>query len=287
MSRTEDWSEFVQVPVEAEIVELAGRWKHGWIPLDATAVASKTKGKGVGGKSGNKKWWSSGSRKAGDSSNGAGRKVLKTDDSRFKAQTRSEKEDRPEWSDDDDDDYWEAMGVAPEDRPERNEDDDDDYFQALGERLEPKKVEKVLFRGKARPKKIEIKSETKKDTSKADRTGVVSTMLKAQNSKIRRDADKRTGVLSGGEDELLGSLKSQKKNSPQKFTPADEALMKRLALRKRKHGTHRHPKSPEGAREAHETVTRAKAGGESTQTAVDRRVQKLQALRKSDGRPKA
>lgn len=48
---TEDWSEFI--PPGAEVVELAGKWKHGWIPLDATAVSSKMKGK-----TGGKKWWS-------------------------------------------------------------------------------------------------------------------------------------------------------------------------------------------------------------------------------------
>lgn len=36
---------------EADAIELAGRWKHGWIPLDAVAHASKMKG-GKG-----KPWW--------------------------------------------------------------------------------------------------------------------------------------------------------------------------------------------------------------------------------------
>lgn len=58
MGKTEDWSEFIPAPVDSEVIELAGKWKHGWIPLDATAVSSKTKGKGVGGSGGNKKWWS-------------------------------------------------------------------------------------------------------------------------------------------------------------------------------------------------------------------------------------
>lgn len=48
MSRNEDWSEYTQ----SETVELAGKWKHGWIPLDATAVSSKMKGN-----TGGKKWW--------------------------------------------------------------------------------------------------------------------------------------------------------------------------------------------------------------------------------------
>lgn len=37
---------------EADEIELAGRWKHGYIPLDAEALASKTKGR-----TGGKKWW--------------------------------------------------------------------------------------------------------------------------------------------------------------------------------------------------------------------------------------
>jgi hypothetical protein len=37
------------------VLELAGKWKHGWIPLDATAVTSKTKGK-----KGANPWWSGG-----------------------------------------------------------------------------------------------------------------------------------------------------------------------------------------------------------------------------------
>lgn len=37
------------------VLELAGKWKHGWIPLDATAVSSKTKGK-----KGANPWWSGG-----------------------------------------------------------------------------------------------------------------------------------------------------------------------------------------------------------------------------------
>lgn len=36
-------------------IELAGRWKHGYIPLDAEALASKMKGR-----TGGKKWWSDG-----------------------------------------------------------------------------------------------------------------------------------------------------------------------------------------------------------------------------------
>lgn len=62
MGRTEDWSEFIP-PERQQTVELAGRWKHGWIPLDATAISSKMKGK-----SGGKRWWdkggSGGNRKA-------------------------------------------------------------------------------------------------------------------------------------------------------------------------------------------------------------------------------
>lgn len=39
---------------QTEVIELAGRWKHGWIPLDAVAMRSKMKG-GNG-----KPWWSGG-----------------------------------------------------------------------------------------------------------------------------------------------------------------------------------------------------------------------------------
>lgn len=42
---------------QAEVIELAGRWKHGWIPLDGTAMRSKMKG-GNG-----KPWWSGGKQK--------------------------------------------------------------------------------------------------------------------------------------------------------------------------------------------------------------------------------
>lgn len=44
------------------VIELAGRWKHGWIPLDGTAIASKMKGK-----TGGKRWWDGG---AGGSAKG-------------------------------------------------------------------------------------------------------------------------------------------------------------------------------------------------------------------------
>lgn len=40
---------------QAEVIELAGKWKHGWIPLDPTAVSIKMKGK-----TGGKQWWSGG-----------------------------------------------------------------------------------------------------------------------------------------------------------------------------------------------------------------------------------
>jgi len=43
---------------EAEVLELAGRWKHGWIPLDAAAMRAKMKG-GKG-----KPWWSGGKQKS-------------------------------------------------------------------------------------------------------------------------------------------------------------------------------------------------------------------------------
>lgn len=41
--------------VEADEIELAGRWKHGYIPLDAEALASKMKGR-----TGGKRWWGDG-----------------------------------------------------------------------------------------------------------------------------------------------------------------------------------------------------------------------------------
>lgn len=49
---------------EADAIELAGKWKHGYIPLDAVAMASKMKG-GHG-----KKWWDG----PGHSSGGGGAK---------------------------------------------------------------------------------------------------------------------------------------------------------------------------------------------------------------------
>lgn len=59
-----EWSEFIPPGKEPEVVELAGKWKHGWIPLDATATSSKMKGK-----TGGKQWWS------GKSSGGGARRV--------------------------------------------------------------------------------------------------------------------------------------------------------------------------------------------------------------------
>lgn len=56
MGHNEDWSEYTQ----PEVVELAGKWKHGWIPLDATAVSSKMKGN-----TGGKKWWGGGKSSPG------------------------------------------------------------------------------------------------------------------------------------------------------------------------------------------------------------------------------
>lgn len=43
---------------EDEVLELAGRWKHGWIPLDAAAMRAKMKG-GKG-----KPWWSGGKQRS-------------------------------------------------------------------------------------------------------------------------------------------------------------------------------------------------------------------------------
>lgn len=45
---------------QAQIIELAGKWKHGWIPLDGVAVASKMKGK-----TGGKRWWDGSAGKGG------------------------------------------------------------------------------------------------------------------------------------------------------------------------------------------------------------------------------
>lgn len=61
---TTEWSEFIPPGKEPEVVELAGKWKHGWIPLDPTATSSKMKGR-----TGGKKWWS------GKSSGGGARRV--------------------------------------------------------------------------------------------------------------------------------------------------------------------------------------------------------------------
>jgi hypothetical protein len=46
--------------MRAEVLELAGRWKHGYIPLDSVALASKMKGK-----TGGKKWWTGGGGSGG------------------------------------------------------------------------------------------------------------------------------------------------------------------------------------------------------------------------------
>lgn len=43
-----------------QVIELAGKWKHGWIPLDGTALASKMKGR-----TGGKRWWDGGAGKGG------------------------------------------------------------------------------------------------------------------------------------------------------------------------------------------------------------------------------
>lgn len=59
-----DWSQFIPPgPAteltnrdDADVVELAGHWKHGYIPLDATAVSEK-----MHGNTGGKKWWDGGS----------------------------------------------------------------------------------------------------------------------------------------------------------------------------------------------------------------------------------
>lgn len=41
--------------LEPEVIELAGKWRHGWIPLDGAAVSAKTHGR-----QGAKPWWSGG-----------------------------------------------------------------------------------------------------------------------------------------------------------------------------------------------------------------------------------
>jgi hypothetical protein len=55
-----------------EVIELAGSWKHGWIPLDAAAVSEKMKGK-----TGGKQWWSGGK---GGGKRKSGRKMLTNKD---------------------------------------------------------------------------------------------------------------------------------------------------------------------------------------------------------------
>jgi hypothetical protein len=54
--------------MRTEVVELAGKWKHGYIPLDSVALASKMKGK-----TGGKKWWTGGSRSGKGSGGTKGR----------------------------------------------------------------------------------------------------------------------------------------------------------------------------------------------------------------------
>jgi hypothetical protein len=52
----------------AEVIELAGKWKHGYIPLDAAALASKMKGR-----TGGKQWWTGGARSGKGSGGTKGR----------------------------------------------------------------------------------------------------------------------------------------------------------------------------------------------------------------------
>ena len=54
---------------EPIVVDLAGSWKHGWIPLDATAVHAKTRGR-----QGAKPWWSEGAKGRTGTSSGKGGK---------------------------------------------------------------------------------------------------------------------------------------------------------------------------------------------------------------------
>ena len=42
-------------PDQQRVIELAGSWKHGWIPLDAAALSDKMRGR-----TGGKQWWSGG-----------------------------------------------------------------------------------------------------------------------------------------------------------------------------------------------------------------------------------
>jgi hypothetical protein len=53
---------------EPIVVDLAGRWKHGWIPLDAEAVHAKTRGR-----QGAKPWWSAGAKGRIGTPSGGGR----------------------------------------------------------------------------------------------------------------------------------------------------------------------------------------------------------------------
>jgi hypothetical protein len=79
-----------------EAIELAGRWKHGWIPLDATAMRAKMKG-GNG-----KPWWSGGkqSRRGNSTSMSksveAGRKVRAAREARRTPTTRPRVINQPE-----------------------------------------------------------------------------------------------------------------------------------------------------------------------------------------------
>jgi hypothetical protein len=54
--------------MRTEVIELAGKWKHGYIPLDSVALASKMKDK-----TGGKKWWTGGSRSGKGSGGTKGR----------------------------------------------------------------------------------------------------------------------------------------------------------------------------------------------------------------------
>src|SRR3954451_512328 len=49
MPQDYDWSEFIP---PGRAVELSGKWKHGYIPLDAAALSEK-----MHGRTGGAKWW--------------------------------------------------------------------------------------------------------------------------------------------------------------------------------------------------------------------------------------
>lgn len=73
-----------------DVIELAGKWKHGWIPLDAAAISAKTKGD-----SNAKHWWAA-PKAAGTNSGRSGRSPVTNAETggRFAPQTKKSPTDR-------------------------------------------------------------------------------------------------------------------------------------------------------------------------------------------------